>query len=221
MTTETETKTRRKSRYFPNTPEAPPADTVAPEEAPAAVDMPPVVAAAPAIPPVATAPFDNRLDRLLTLTEGLVDRVAALEGRSDQPKFVPMKHDTSPSVAGTYEPPEAIARRAAKGLKKDGDQVVGRVGLFNNPEYLKKIPPQNRPVFKSGDRVGLNPDSPIWGGNGKLWREVLEKLHIDGLGEVMSVQYMTKSWEPKYTVLIPGLTRKDGDGFRESELLPA
>jgi hypothetical protein len=163
---------------------------------------------------------DPRVEALLKQVESLTSRLEAAEAKGPS-NFVPMKRDIKPSVAGTYEPPEALARKALKGLQRDGDQVSGRVGLFNNPEYLKKIPPQNRPVFKSGEAVRINPDSPIWGGKGKMWKEILDEKGINGLGEILSVQYMTKTWEPKYTVQIPGLTRKDGDGFRESELLPA
>ena len=174
--------------------------------------------------PAAYARLDELLDKVGAVADGvsrLSSRIDALEQKpASAPRFVPMKRDTAPSVAGTYEPPEAIQRRAMKGLQRDGDQTSGRTGLWNNPEFLKKIPPQNRPVFKSGDTVRINPDTHIWGSN-KTWGDLLADKGIDGIGEVLSIQYMTKTWEPKYTVQVTGLTRKDGDGFRESELMPA
>ena len=174
--------------------------------------------------PAAYARLDELLSKVGDVAAGLNKlngRIEALEQKpATAPQFVPMKRDTTPSKAGTYEPPEAIQRRAMKGLQRDGDQTSGRTGLWNNPEFLKKIPPQNRPVFKSGDTVRINPDTPIWGSK-RTWGDLLADKGIDGIGEVLSIQYMTKTWEPKYTVQVTGLTRKDGDGFRESELMPA
>src|SRR3990167_1303732 len=162
--------------------------------------------------PAAYARLDELLDKVGAVADGvsrLSSRIDALEQKpANAPRFVPMKRDTAPSVAGTYEPPEAIQRRAMKGLQRDGDQTSGRTGLWN------------RPVVKSGDTVRINPDTHIWGSN-KTWGDLLADKGIDGIGEVLSIQYMTKTWEPKYTVQVTGLTRKDGDGFRESELMPA
>lgn len=170
--------------------------------------------------------LDPRIEALLKQTEELIKQneglTARLEAAEKQapPKFVPMKQDSTPNVAGTYDPPEKIKAKVMKGLTRTGEAVSGRVGLFSSPEFLKKIPPQNRPIFKSGDAVRINPEATVWRGD-KTWGEVLEAKHIAGVGEILSIQYMTKTWEPKYTVHVPGLTRKDGDGFRESELLPA
>lgn len=165
-------------------------------------------------------PDERKVEDLEKKVAALMAKLEEVQSQANQPKFVPMKRDTGPSLAGTYEPPEALAARVMKGLTKAGDQVSGRVGLLSNPEYLKKIPPQNRPVFKSGDQVKINPEARIWGSD-KTWASILEARRVSGEGEILSIQYMTKTWEPKYTVHVPGLTRKDGDGFRESELLPA
>ena len=175
--------------------------------------------------PAAYARLDELLDKVGAVADSvskLSSRIEAIEQRpANVTQFVPMKpRDTAPNLAGTYEPPEAIQRRAMKGLQRDGDQTSGRTGLWNNPEFLKKIPPQNRPVFKSGDTVRINPDTPIWGSK-RTWGDLLADKGIEGIGEVLSIQYMTKTWEPKYTVQVTGLTRRDGDGFRESELMPA
>lgn len=161
------------------------------------------------------------MDSMRTMLEGLSERVQGIEER--QPKYVPMHHEVSPekALAGTYQPTEAILKRAMKGLTRAGQTVSSSTGPLENPAILSKIPPQYRPVFQSGDTVRVNPEAEIWGGQGRKWSQVLAEVDSVGVGEVMSIQYMTKTWEPKYTVYVQGLTQRGGDGFRESELLPA
>jgi hypothetical protein len=185
------------------------------------------VSVAPPAPPV-----DDRLDKVLELMQSLAGKVELATDRldnleSERPKFVPMTHeDPLDDSVGTYIPPEALMGRAMKALKGAGDKVGGGSQYIETREARDKIPPQYRPVFRSGDQVRINPESQIHGavdnrGKPKIWGDVLTARGINGRGEIMATLYITKSYEPKYRVHIPGLTRKNGDGYRESELLPA
>lgn len=184
--------------------------------------------AAAQISPAVPTP-DPRIEEMLSLIRQqsdelakLRDKVAAAEGAV--PQFVKMKPAEDPrrDLAGTYVPPEAAMKRAMKRLTSHDQNASGGTSYLDTPAGRAKLPPQYMPVYRSGDRVTLNPDAPVWGGGGKTWGETLAIQGINpGVGEVLSVHSMTKTWEPKYNVVIPGLTRPVGDGFRESELLPA
>jgi hypothetical protein len=148
------------------------------------------------------------------------NRLENLEGT--QTTFTPMRPTQSPSPkADTYVPPDQLMKRAMReGLKNAGDQVAGRSTYLETPGELAKIPPAYRPVFHSGDQVRINPEATIYASADKRWGEILQDRNIEGVGEVLSIQYITKTYEPKYSVFVQGLTRATGDGFRESELLP-
>ena len=171
-----------------------------------------------AAPPIVE---DGKLDRVLNALEGLLARVENLETR--QPQYVPMRREETrrETMANTYQPPEALMAQAKKSLTRADQMASGNTGPLANPENIAKIPPQYRPVFRSGSIVRINPDSLIWGSEDRRWGEILAARQSDGVGEVLAITYMTKTWEPKYTVYVHGVTGQTGDGFRESELLPA
>lgn len=174
--------------------------------------------------PKASPVTDVRLDKILGLltplseqVQTLAERVTQLEGT--KPQFVPMRRLERTPHRQTYVPPQELIARARAKLKKAGDTASGRMNYLQDPEQARKLPPEYRPVFESGDIVRLNPDAFIFGRTTK-WGDVLAKQNCEGIGEVLTIQYITKTFEPKYTVVVPGLTRSNGDGFRESELLP-
>lgn len=148
--------------------------------------------------------------------EALRTRIAQLEKL--QPKIVRVRPEQQ-SRARTYEPPEALRKRAIKALNR-GETASGTARWYDTPTGRQSVPPEYRPVFSPGDTVRINPDAPVHGGDGKTWADVLANVGIEGVGEVVGTMYITGSWEPKYKVLVPGLTHGSGDGFRESELLP-
>lgn len=174
-------------------------------------------------PPAAS---DDKILAMLETIAGavgsLAERVAAVE--SSVPKVVKMRRPTTPSEkkAGTYERPEDLTRSMRLNKGRDGVSG-GHQGLLDTAKGVRRLPPDYQPVFAQGDSVTLNPDSHIWGDETRTWKEIIE-TEFDGeppTGEVMGVPYISKSWEPKYKVRFEGLTQPGGDGFRESELLPA
>lgn len=167
---------------------------------------------------------DARLDRILSVLEAqggqieqLGERIRMVEG--GRPQFVPMRREPKAPPPTPYRPPEELVKQAKAGLRKDGDSSSRRTNYLENPEFAKRLPPEYRPVFRSGDMVRINPEAQVFGSD-KVWGDILRARQTEGVGEVLSIQYITKTYEPKYTVVVPGLTQKDGDGFRESELLP-
>src|SRR3990167_4373856 len=162
---------------------------------------------------------EGKLDRILNAIEGLAHRVDGLEAR--QVNFVQRKREKTggEALAGTYQPPDVLKAQSLKGLRA-GQAASGSIGPLDLPENIAKLPPQYRPIFRSGQLVRINPDALVWGTTAKRWVDVLSDRHSSGDGEVTAIQFMTKTWEPKYTVYVEGFTGKTGDGFRESELLP-
>jgi hypothetical protein len=158
--------------------------------------------------------------KLLETIASLQERIDSMEGNA--PRFVPMKTEDDPrrQMANTYVPPQELWKRDVKSLTQDGQTVQRTVSPLENPAYLNNLPARFRPIFRSGDIVRVNPDKEIWGAEGRRWRDVLEKAKSDGVGEVVAVQHRTKTFEPKYSVFVKGLTPRSGEGFRESELLP-
>jgi hypothetical protein len=165
------------------------------------------------------------LDRILDAVQGLAARVEQIEARGtvvSGPQFVKMQpRDADRPTPDVYQPPEALKAQAIKSLTQDGQTVSRNVGPLENPKTLRNIPPQHHPMFRSGDLVNINPDAEVWGSDGKRWADVLAQKKSSGQGTVLSVQGHTRTFEPKYTVQVPGLTQRNGDGYRESELLPA
>ena len=185
------------------------------------------VAATPTAPapPIEEAP--DKLDQLLGLVQGLTTRVAAVEAGTT--KFTPARgrDDTAAQFAATYRPPAQLMVEARKNLRV-GQQVSGISNGMDDPEYIQNLPPEQRPIFRSESRVRINPDAVIYGTDSpgsktgpRLWSEILTKRNSNGEGTVMSIAFIDKTWEPKYIVHVPGVTDRNGDGFRESELLPA
>ena len=159
---------------------------------------------------------EDKLDRILGLLGGLAQRVEKLEGSQPQtPQFVPMRQQPRmrDAVAGTYQPPERLLHQEMRRLTQAGQSASGNVGPLENPDYIKKLPPQYRPVFRSGDIVRINPRSLVWGSE-RTWEAVLLQVGVapeNAVGEVLAIQYSTKTWEPKYTVHVPKLTQGNGD----------
>lgn len=158
-----------------------------------------------------------------------------LEIESKQPKFQPMQRQPRDPREGTYQQSEEIRARGMSSLKKVGQQVGGR--LSNDTETMIGILAGlgMAPAFQEGDQVRINGDAIQFGSvtdfdyrdnpypQGRTWREVLEERRqlrvLDLVGEVLRVERITPSYEPKYKVRIPGFTPPEGDGFRESELI--
>lgn len=156
-------------------------------------------------------------DRVLGLLETLTERVAAVEHVT--PKTVRSRPTKDESPPDFYVPPEELRKRGLASLKEKGQSVTMTQHLLDDPRNLTYLPPNLRPVFHPGDLVVLNLDAEIHGGNGKLWGEALGS--DSPIGEVLGVLFMDKRYEPKYKVVFKTLTTSGGDGFRESELLPA
>lgn len=172
--------------------------------------------------------LDSKLDTILQGMAGISDRLDVVEAKSST--FVPMvrEEQMSDRLAGTYQPDAVPTLKSmTSGLNKAGDTASGHKGALDRPGEIAKLPPQYRPKFRSGQMVRINPESWIWEGrddegnpkSSRRWGEMLTKLRIDGVGEILHIQMMDKTWQPKYTVFIRGLTKTTGDGFRESELL--
>lgn len=194
----------------------------------AANGQPEPVAPAPMAAPVAVeVPAQpDVLGRILDAVTSLAARVEQIEARGTAapsgPQFVKMQpRDADKPAPEAYAPPEALKAQSIRSLTQDGQTVSRNVGPLENPKVLRNIPPAHRPVYRSGDLVLINPDAEIHGGEGKRWADVLAQKKSPGHGTVLSVQGHTRTFEPKYTVHVPGLTQRNGDGFRESELLPA
>jgi hypothetical protein len=133
------------------------------------------------------------------------------------PKIAPMEND---SLTGRYGTAMEAARQA---LGKTGeiDGVLKQLPQFaNSMEVPKDIFAFMTPKFQIGQRVRINPDAVKMGGV-RTWSEVIGNTDTTGFGTIRKVTYMTRQGEWKYKVRIPGLTNSLGDGFRESELLPA
>jgi hypothetical protein len=174
----------------------------------------------------------STLDRILQLAEAteaqleaLSQRVSAIEGK--QPKFVPMEKPARSNRVGTYRPPEQLDEVRARGMKtltEPGQSAGGRRNILEID--VNRLPPEYRPVFRQGDLVRINPDAKIHRSEteaepeGRTWGQVLEKFNSDGIGEVKALMYISKTYEPKYRVRVPGVTPQTGDGFMEAELLP-
>lgn len=172
------------------------------------------------------------LDKILSAVENVSTSVSSLSERvsqleSNKPKVVHQRvnEESVDKRRGTYTPPEEIRKRGMKSLSKAGQQTVGGVRGLDSPDMVAMLPPEYRPVFQSGDLVRVNPEANVYGTEDdkdgpRKWGPILDKLGIDGVGEVLAVQGLTRSWEPKYTVHVPGLTKTTGTGIREGELLP-
>ncbi len=180
--------------------------------------QPPATVAPPPASP--TSPESQDLSELLVLVKAQAAKIEALE--SNQTHFVPMKRDPKPAEGG-YRPPEALQPRTL--VKKAGDETSGHTAIYDSPEYRDTLPARFRPAFTVGNLVRLNPDAIIHGTitddnpDGLPWGQRLGDH--EWVGEVLGTLSRTRSFEPKYRVHFQGLTGRNGDGFRESELLPA
>ena len=154
-----------------------------------------------------------------------------VEFRTQQPKFVKMRQSVRPTQR-TYVPPDVLRSRAMRNLQKGGE-AGGSSRWLDTPQGRESLPPEYRPAFSPGDMVAINHEAEIYGGPVALkdaagkkvgeaaaWGPLLEHLGLEGVGEVVGTMGLTKTYEPKYKVLVQGLTAGFGGGWRESELLP-
>lgn len=161
------------------------------------------------------AAIEGLLDKRLG---GLEERLTKLEGA--RPRFQPMVRPQRPREGG-YVPPEQLRARGMRTLDAAGREVGGGSSLYDDPQ---RRPRGFRAAFNVGDVVRINPDALIHGGDGKTWQTVMDRPELaecEFVGEVRSLTGFSRTDEPKYRVVIPGLTPVPrGDGFYESELLP-
>jgi hypothetical protein len=179
--------------------------------------------AAPEPPGSAPVAVSSEISTVLDFLQRLEARLAAVESQSPI-TFVPQAVDSVPrdTLANTYIPPNVTALRATmiRSLNASGQTISRSIGPMENPEMLDKIPAKYHPIYRSGDLVRLNPEKQLHGSD-KLIGEMLEEKASAGEGEIVRIQGLTKSYQPKYSVYIRGLTTRNGDGFLESQLLPA
>lgn len=166
------------------------------------------------------APEHNQMAEILQRLQALEAENAELKAK--QPKFQPMQRIERPRSGG-YVPPEELRKRDMKELHSNGQMLARNLSVYDNPQRWADVPEQYRPVFQTGDLVAVNPEAQVHGSD-KTWGEV--SLPGGGtasqvVGEVVATLGRSRTWEPKYRVRIPGLTRSGGDGFHESELVPA
>ena len=164
----------------------------------ASVDIAALIRAAVA---EATAPMQEEITRL----------------RSAQPTFIRAKAEPRREEP-TYTPPEDLTKKARQGLPA-GESAGATARWYDTARGRATIPQQYRPIFRPGDRIRINPESPIWGQADKTWGEVLAQTNVTnhlGEGTILGTMGMTATWEPKYKVDMPGGLP---EGYRESELL--
>ena len=169
---------------------------------------------------------ETQHDGLLAAIEGLLDRrLGALEDRLNKlegakPRFTPMARQR-PRTGG-YEAPEALRARGMRTLDTAGREVGNGANILDDPA---RRPRGFRAAFNVGDTVRINPDALMHGSDSKTWAEVMDSplmVDCEFIGEVRSLTGFSRTDEPKYRVVVPGLTPVPrGDGFYESELLPA
>lgn len=164
----------------------------------------------------------TELGTVLAFLERLEARVEGLEA-SGPSQFMPQlsDFDMPTSVANTYAPPSVKDLQATmiRSLNAAGQTVSRSIGPMENPAMLDKIPPKYHPLYRSGDLVRLNPGKALHGSD-KLIGEMLDERGSNGKGEIVRIQGLTKSYQPKYSVYVQGLTTRNGDGYLESQLLP-
>ena len=154
------------------------------------------------------------LNELSALVKSQADEIAKL--KTATPQFVKMALPDKPQ-ARRYEPPEEFLKRKLK--LRAGENGNARHGWWDDPKHLQSIPQEYWPTFHQGDEVRVNPDALVYGSDTMTWGSILVKAGSDGIGIVETIAYIDRvRWEPKYIVVVPGLTDRNGAGFRESEL---
>lgn len=180
---------------------------------------------------------------LFALINDLTEKIGALESKlakktAEAPRMVPMGAMDIPNV-GT------VAAGMQRGEERGGSQqlpVMSR-GLRLHDDVFRQFDQQ----FETGQQVRINPDSTremsstSWGDiltrmgtikcPTKVGRstcrtsiQVGERCPRCGVGPtIKGVRFLSKAGEWKYIVRVPGLTQRQGlgDGFAQSELLPA
>lgn len=135
------------------------------------------------------------------------------------PSFKPME---------TPEDSRAMLGRLQKGEQRSGDRTRIPQGSDSHP-LPDHILYGNPSPFEQGQMVRINPDATREGSE-RTWGEVLadpknrriQAENPDAIGTVLRVERYSKYthlW--KYKVRIDGMTRPNGDGFTQDELLPA
>ena len=163
------------------------------------------------------------IGELMELVRKQGEELAALRKQATSRQFIPMQKAQEPRRGG-YVPPEQLQANMKSLLGGASDEVVGGYSNIYDDPKRRPFPA----VFRSGSQVRVNPDATVWGTDPpRTWREAIASskrkgLNVEALyGEVYTIMGRSRSGEPKYKVVIKGFTSANGDGFRESELLPA
>jgi hypothetical protein len=189
-------------------------------------------------------PLDSLPEEFLSIIKDLTEKVGSLETKLAQknaqsPRMVPMGAMDVPSI-GT------VAANMQKGEQRDGlgaQLPVMSRGLRLDDNVFRQF----EQAFEAGQQVRINPES-VRDHSSKTWGEILTRLGTIacptkvgrrtcqtamqvgepcrrcGVGPtIKGVRFLSKQGEWKYIVRVPGLTQRQGlgDGFAQSELLPA
>lgn len=159
---------------------------------------------------------ERQQDMLAQVLAGLQDLSARMSAQDERlsrletatPRFRPVD-------ATEYEKPQKYVQTGPDRVISPAQVPVGKDGLRIPQHLLRQFPPR----FRRDDAVRLNPESPIHGGDGRTWGQVLGDRQP--VGKIVKLMYPDRDNEWKYGVRIPGVTRGPSTGFRESELSPA
>ena len=150
---------------------------------------------------------ENLLKAISGQLGGLSQRLDAMEKKVTEqgaaiPRIIPRIELSKPDVTS--------------GLKGPGEMAAAQQQLPTNPQgHLVRYTP-----WPEGTLVKLNPSSEA--AQTIQGQERGKKFNIQTVGEVVGFHYYSESrGEGKYRVRFTGLTRPRGDGFYESDLLPA
>ncbi len=162
--------------------------------------------------------IENNED-LKQLVASLITQVDMLQSQIEDQDTRTSKWLTSEELAGDVYDPKAILSNLGEGEDAEGVVKQAFFGTDSHPipdMLLRRYGPK----FKIGQRVTIDPESEVFGSPGTRWGNLLEREGCAGRGIIKKIVHLTDSGEWKYQVRVPGLTGKEGDGFRESELLP-
>lgn len=156
----------------------------------------------------ALAPIRQELDSLKSQVTQQADRA---------PQFRKQESD------GDRDSVMAARRRAFneamanKGSAISGTAMQIPVGTHGQRlnEHLQQAFPQR---YRPGDTVFINPEVTKERA-GRTWGDVLSGIGCSGEGVVRKSLWLTKFGQWKYIVRVKGLTKPEGDGFHDYELM--
>lgn len=168
----------------------------------------------------AAPPAPDLTAQLAALITDLTGKVAALEAK------IATQQTAAPRFKAMAPPDlhNATARRTQVMRQlKAGESASGVTRYVPVTVDGQRVPARFGPTYAIGDLVRVNPDVAREGWPaGQTWGDVLAREGCEGLGEVKRVLWLDKAglrW--KYKVRVPGLTKSEGDGFYDDELLDA